>query len=350
MALPSKPSAISQRARASNCSMSRWPKAVHFALWSYTLRNAVRRHNSLPVLEDSTLRLELFSLICVGSNMKHVHTFGCPVFALQNALASGNQLPCWSPCARILLNFGPSPMHARDVYLVLNLVTQCVLPQYHCRFDNFIETTCHGAPDVSSTICWQQLANLDCASMILSKVSMPKQHSIISSEMPSEEDTNTTTSEPFFEPLTYDNTSDDYSISDADLLVSENSRTSRQTQASHTNEGVTPAEPTVTVGTSQPGRVCTMSQRMAESVSQRNFYGDQSMHYMSSQTTTSKMGEDLFQESHLQFQEQIRNPIAFHAEMMGDIMYLQQELRQPNMKEFVQAVIKKVNGHVDCSN
>ena len=44
------------------------------------------------------------------------------------------------------------------------------------------------------------------------------------------------------------------------------------------------------------------------------------------------------------------NPIAFHAEMMGDIVYLQQVLRQHNSKEFVQAVVKEVNGHVDCKN
>ncbi len=78
-----------------------WPQAVHFALWPYALRNAALLHNSLPVLEDSTLRLELFSSIRVGRNMKHVHTFGCPVFALQNALASGNQLPRWSSHARL---------------------------------------------------------------------------------------------------------------------------------------------------------------------------------------------------------------------------------------------------------
>jgi hypothetical protein len=46
----------------------------------------------------------------------------------------------------------------------------------------------------------------------------------------------------------------------------------------------------------------------------------------------------------------MKNPIAFHAEMMGDIMYLQQVLKQPNAKEFVQAVIKEVNGHVDFKN
>ncbi len=70
-----------------------WPQAVHFALWLYALRNAALLHNSLPVLEDGMSRLELFNSIHVGCNMKHAHTFGCPVFALQNVLASGNQLP-----------------------------------------------------------------------------------------------------------------------------------------------------------------------------------------------------------------------------------------------------------------
>jgi hypothetical protein len=36
--------------------------------------------------------------------------------------------------------------------------------------------------------------------------------------------------------------------------------------------------------------------------------------------------------------------------MMGNIMYHQQVLRQPNAKEFIQAVIMEVNGHVDCNN
>jgi hypothetical protein len=62
------------------------------------------------------------------------------------------------------------------------------------------------------------------------------------------------------------------------------------------------------------------------------------------------MDEDLFHYSHLQLQEQMRNTIAFHAEMMSDIMYLQQVLRQPDAKEFMQAVIKEVNRHMDCNN
>jgi hypothetical protein len=69
-----------------------------------------------------------------------------------------------------------------------------------------------------------------------------------------------------------------------------------------------------------------------------------------SQATTSKTDEDLFHDSHLQLQERMRNPIAFHAELMGDIMYLQQGLRQLDAMEFIQAVIKEVYGHVDSNN
>jgi hypothetical protein len=203
-----------------------WPEAVHFALWPYALQNAAYLYNNLPVLEDGTSRLELFSSIQVGSNLRHVHTFGCPVFALQNVLASGSQLPRWSPRSGLGLNLGRSPMHARNVYLVLNLVTGCVSPHYHCHFDDFFETTHHGAPDVSGTICWQQVANLDRAKTVLFKVSMPNQHSIMYSETPSDEEPHTM-SNPVFNPNTFDTTSDDYSISEASQ-VSENSHTSQQ--------------------------------------------------------------------------------------------------------------------------
>ncbi len=155
-----------------------------------------------------------------------MHTFGCPVFTLQNMLASRSQLLRWSPRAHLGLNLGPSPMHTRNVYLVLNLVTGCVSPQYHCCFDNFFETTCHNAPDVSCTIFWQQLANLDCAKMVLSKVSVPNQYSVMCLETPSDKEPHTR-SNPIYNPNTFDTTSDDYRVSEA-LQVSENSHTSQQ--------------------------------------------------------------------------------------------------------------------------
>ncbi len=35
-----------------------WLETMHFALWTYALCTAMHLHNSLPVLEDGTLRLE----------------------------------------------------------------------------------------------------------------------------------------------------------------------------------------------------------------------------------------------------------------------------------------------------
>ena len=142
-------------------------------------------------------------------------------------------------------------MHARNVYLVLNLSTGCVSPQYHCRFDDFFETTRHNGPDVSGTISWQLLAGLNRAEMILSEVSAPTQHSVMYPEMQSE--ANIPSEEISVTPPLYEFTTDDHRISDGDSQVTENVQSSCQSRASHRTEGATSAEPTVTAGTSQLG-------------------------------------------------------------------------------------------------
>jgi len=92
-----------------------------------------------------------------------------------------------------------------------------------------------------------------------------------------------------------------------------------------------------------------MTWRMVKSASQRGFFGNAGMHYMAHQSTAShdETPADLFHDQHLALQERVRNPIAFHAEMMGDIMYYHQALQQPDAKQFADAVVKEVNGHVD---
>ncbi len=94
----------------------------------------------------------MFSSIRVGMKLGHMHTFGCPVFALQNKLSSGKTIP--------RINLRPSPLHACNVYLILNLHTGCVSPQFHSRFGAFYKTVKHGGPDVSVPSIWQQLAGL----------------------------------------------------------------------------------------------------------------------------------------------------------------------------------------------
>ncbi len=89
---------------------------------------------------------------------------------------------------------------------------------------------------------------------------------------------------------------------------------------------------------------------MAELVSQQDFYGQSQMHYMDSSGTdffTGQMDEDRKQDEHLALQERMRHQIVFHAEMMGDIMYLNQALQQPTDAHFMKAVVQEVNGHVN---
>jgi hypothetical protein len=42
--------------------------------------------------------------------------------------------------ARVGINLGFSPQHARHVHLILSLTTGCVSPQFHCKFDNHFMT------------------------------------------------------------------------------------------------------------------------------------------------------------------------------------------------------------------
>jgi hypothetical protein len=94
-----------------------------------------------------------------------MHTFGCPVFALQNALAAGHSIPQWNPRARIGLNLGPIPTHARNVHLVLSLTTGLVSPQFHCRFDDFFETCKYGVSHAGTQSTWQYLAGFKCTTI-----------------------------------------------------------------------------------------------------------------------------------------------------------------------------------------
>jgi hypothetical protein len=58
---------------------------------------------------------------------------------------------------------------------------------------------------------------------------------------------------------------------------------------------------------------------MAESVSQRDFYRKEKMHYMASHAVC-KHDYNHLHDSHLDIQDRMCHPIAFLAEMMGDVM------------------------------
>ena len=323
----------------------RWPAAVHLALWPYALRSACYLHNNLPVLEDGTSRLEKFSGIRVGTRMKEYHAFACPVFALQNALAGGNTLPRWSPRARLGLNLGPSPLHARNVNLILSLTTGLVSPQYHCNFDDFFETAQHDTATTSSAGIWQQLAGLVRATQVptieLTRTSPQRVPPIDQrynapqfEPMPSLHEADAPIDEVIFEPADFD---DNSTVANPPLLPQQEVPTENIQVAG---------------GTSSRGRRRTLSRAMQQSIAQKDFYGNKGMHYAATATESADnlLDYDATHDWQLDLQDRMTDPIAFHAEMMGDIMYLHQALRQPDAAEFVKAVIKEVNGHVENHN
>ncbi len=195
--------------------------------------------------------------------MAHSHTFACPVFALQNELAAGNSISKWSPRARLGLNLGPSPMHARNVYLVLNLSTGLVSPQFHCRFDDFFETTKHGAPDLVVSNAWQVLAGFE----RVAAVKTTNQSSTLAQRE--------TPSDTRIPSKSHDELEDLFEFSED--VTSEPTEATRlqnkipPSQASRTSEGASQTAKNLSAGTSSRGRARTMSRKMADSVSQQEF-------------------------------------------------------------------------------
>ncbi|KAL7487145.1 hypothetical protein ACHAW6_012745 [Cyclotella cf. meneghiniana] len=92
--------------------------------------------------------------------MRRNHTFGCPVYALHNALAAGNKIPKWSPRARLVINLEPSPFYARNINLVLNLDNSHCSPPFHFWYNDFFETININKSEMMMSSNWQILAGL----------------------------------------------------------------------------------------------------------------------------------------------------------------------------------------------
>ena len=98
----------------------------------------------------------------MGTRLADNHNFGCPVYALQNALQGESTISKWKPHCQLEVNLGPSLLHVHNVYLVLNPSTGLVSLQYHVTFDDFFETVRYNqySTDTDIPMTWQQLAGL----------------------------------------------------------------------------------------------------------------------------------------------------------------------------------------------
>jgi hypothetical protein len=232
--------------------------------------------------------------------MKHHHAFGCPVFVLENDLAAGSSILHWSPRVHLGVNLGSSPSHARNVYLVLNLHTGFVSPQYHCRFDDFFETVRHRGPDVSVPTAWQQQSGLTVLTQTPSmeyhdEVPRPSEHMQFGSNP-------IAPTQGTDDAISFGNTADTPIFFDQHIQIFVNNQSvatvneggtasNQPSQLSH-DSAVFPSV-SISAGTNSRGRVCKMSRAMAESVSQQENYSRDKMHYMASQAVCQHDNEHL---------------------------------------------------------
>jgi hypothetical protein len=169
-------------------------------------------------------------------------------------------------------------------------MTGCVSPQHHCWFDGYFETTRHGGPDDSDTMCWQQLAGFSCTAQILSNLAWPTQSSTVSQAIPLE-------TGPILWMIVsqehFDIMLDSKSFADGKSEATKSSGNSCTSWASQQAEGVT------TIDRSR--KVCTLSRKMAKSTSHWDFFGKSGMHYLANLSTTAfdETPEDLFHNQHL---------------------------------------------------
>mmetsp|Transcript_28700 Transcript_28700/g.41073 ORF Transcript_28700/g.41073 Transcript_28700/m.41073 type:complete len:760 (+) Transcript_28700:1583-3862(+) len=129
----------------SQCAFSKWYR---------------REENKRPLNSKQVSPIELFSGSTVQPQLKHFHHFGCPVYVLDSALQAGKKIRKWSERARIGINLGSSPQHAKSVALVLSLSSGNVSPQFHCAFDDMFETTTGNQAKLIPKSRWQEKAHL----------------------------------------------------------------------------------------------------------------------------------------------------------------------------------------------
>ncbi len=118
-----------------------WPEHVSTILWPLALKAAADRLNRLSVTDSMDTPISIMSGTSTAIIPSDHHTWGCPVYVLDAGLQSSTiGPPKWDPRARLGVYVGRSPIHAGSVALVLNPKTGHISPQYHVTFDDDFTT------------------------------------------------------------------------------------------------------------------------------------------------------------------------------------------------------------------
>ena len=135
-----------------------WPEYITIMMWPFAAKCAQERMNNLHVnLDNESPDMRFSNVKAVNVQLKHYHTFGCPIYILDSRLQSNPKgVPKWEPRSRLGIYVGHSPAHAGSVALVLNPKTGLVSPQFHVVYDDQF-TTVPNMRNLTVPSNWAQL-------------------------------------------------------------------------------------------------------------------------------------------------------------------------------------------------
>lgn len=309
----------------------RWPQAITNNLWPFAIRMANEVSNFAPILGNETVSpMEMFTQVEISPRVKHSHTFGSPVYVLDQKLQKGARVPKWSSRARVGIYLGSSPRHSRKVALILSLQTGHVSPQFHCVFDDLCDTLRQSSGNPTIRSRWQEQTGFTDGPKVTEDESLwvPIRHAQQTAptaipETPSDQEDQGTG---------IPNDSETAVESEDDDSSSEESIIEGQQQAAVEDTDSVPETETRT----RSGRTVRRTQRWTESLQQQE-EGIVSLY----------VPWDVFHDMELDFQDLLDDPIAFAASSNPDILYLNEAMSAPDSAQFEEAMSDEVDAHTD---
>jgi Reverse transcriptase (RNA-dependent DNA polymerase)/GAG-pre-integrase domain len=292
----------------------RWPDAIDARLWPYALRQAIDSMNRTPFpsATDGETPYELFSSTKVKPDLQNEHPFGCPAYALDGRLQSGNKINKWASRSRLAVYIGHSPQHARSVGLLLSLSTGLVSPQFHVKYDDNFATI---RPDNHQPRSkWQALCGFESDDSVLTQDTTGQ---LPVTAMKDQESVPMHNNERDVEIVTPASVTVPTPIENIDVAVNP--------------EEVIPiqARDSAPVQVTRSGREVRAPTKYDDYVS---FVGE--------------VEESIRSEPEVSY----CHPLALAASSDPDVMYMHQALAAPDRKEFIKAMEKEIRAHTENSN
>ena len=125
--------------------------------------------------------LSKFSCLEIKVNLQHFHPFGSPVYVLEQKLQSQQSHNKWTDRSRVGIFLTRSPVHSRNVPLVLNTSIGNVSPQFHCLYDDEF-ATCKRDAKINSV--WQAKSKLDRPTTLVVASSSSTSHASFTPNLP----------------------------------------------------------------------------------------------------------------------------------------------------------------------